>query len=301
MDAQQSFFGWYGLTLSHPVAWELARVTGSRRAGYVSFDDGERVRMELDWKPVNSKVTLEALCERQRSALERTAKRRNIAFESKPMGKIAGLRGWEYEAWSWAADVSAREMLARCQGCGRTALVRVLGPKEKPPADEAALIFGSLACECGKDSERWGAFGIDVRVPVRFELERSSLKAGLCELVFSDKKSELSVLRASLGRMILEKTKLVGWFAGVAAAALKPFDVEWKKDDFRGHLGYSCDASLKSNRRLLGFFRSKRAFAARVFYCEPSDKIYAVHADGADDVAAVVNEVADKLVCHPSD
>ena len=292
------FFGWYGLTLTHPASWELARVTGSRRAGYVAFDDGERVRLEVDWKPVGRKTTLAELAERQRSALAKAAKRRNVAFESRPMGKVPGLRGWEYEAWAWGADVSAREMLARCSGCDRTALVRVLGPKENPPDDEAALVFGSLGCECGKDTERWGAFGIDLRVPVRFELEKSSLKAGLCELAFSDKKIELRILRASLGRRVLETTKLVAWFGSVAGASLKPFDVEWLKDDLRGHLGYSCAASERANRRLLRIFRSKRAFAARIFFCEPSDKIYAISADGTDDVADVVRQVAEGLACH---
>jgi hypothetical protein len=300
MSERTAFFGWYGLTLSHPVSWELARVTGSRRTGYVSFDDGERVRLELDWKPVDAKVTLESLCEKQRSALEKTAKRRHVAFESKPLGKVKGVEGWEYDAWAWSADVSAREMLARCRKCGRTVLARVLGPKDKPPEEESELVFGSLVCDCGREYERWGAFGIDARVPVRFELERSSLKAGLCELVFSDKKSEMTILRASLGRMILEKTKLVGWYSGVAAAALKPFDVEWQKDDLCGHLGYSCSAELRSNRRLRWIFRSKRAFAARLFFCEPSDKIYCISADGPDDVAALVKDVADKLVCHSS-
>ncbi len=135
-------------------------------------------------------------------------------------------------------------------------------------------------------------------VPPEFELEHSALKAGLCELAFSDKKIELRVLRASLGRMVLEKKKLVAWFGEIAAGALKPFEVSWTKCDVRGHPGYSGAGDERANRRLLRVFRSKRAFAARLFFCEPSDKIYAVSADGAGDVSSLAVSVADGIVCH---
>ena len=73
-----------------------------------------------------------------------------------------------------------------------------------------------MRCDCEKDDERWGTFGMDVRIPNRFGLERSSLRAGVCELVFSDRRVELHVVRASLGRAILEKQKMVGWFEKLA-------------------------------------------------------------------------------------
>ena len=316
-----TFFGWYAFAFEHPADWELARVQGGRRAGYVAFDDGERLRIEFDWKSIGRKTAVAELAGRQIAALEKTAKRRGVAFalerpyvahppsgeaasahkrQSHPGAGVPHLRGFEYEAWAWSADVAAVELLARCEGCGRTLLVRVLGAKGNPPDAEARELFGTLACGCGKDFERWGAFGLDVRVPVRFELERSSLKAGLCELVFTDKKVELHILRASLGRMLLEKSKLVAWYESIATALMKPFETSWTKDDVRSHLGYSGAGEDRANRRLMRFFRSGRKFAARVFFCEPSDKIFAVAADGKDDVAAVVREVVDGLVCHPS-
>ena len=293
-----TFFGWYAFAFEHPASWELARVQGSRRAGYVAFDDGERLRLEFDWKSIGRKETVADLAGRQIAALEKTAKRRGVDFTLDRPRSVGRLRGFEYEAWAWSADVAAVELLARCDGCSRTLLVRVIAAKGHSPDAEAREVFGTLACGCGKDFERWGAFGLDVRVPVRFELERSSLKAGLCELAFTDKKVEVHVLRASLGRMLLERSKLVAWYESIATALLKPFDASWTKDDVRGHLGYSGAGEERANRRLTRFFRSGRTFAARVFFCEPSDKIFAVAADGKDDVAAVVREVVDGLVCH---
>jgi len=93
-DSQQhyAFLGWQGFGLEHPAEWELNRVRGSRKSSYLAFDDGERVRMEINWKPVRRKVPVEQLVDKQVKVLEATAKRRRIDIELKRRQRVGRVR-----------------------------------------------------------------------------------------------------------------------------------------------------------------------------------------------------------------
>ena len=271
---------------------------GSGSTGYLALDDGEGVRLEVSWKPIRRKFGLERIADQQAKTLEATARRRKLDIKLKRRRRIGRVRGFEYEAFTWTADVGACELVARCKECSRVVLLRVIGDADEPPMTEARHIFSSLECYSGKDEERWGTFGLDVQIPVRFDLERSSLKAGLCELVFTDRRMELHISRASMGRVILEKQKMVAWYEKTETRLLKPFDVAWTREDFRGHIGYAGTGELRSNRRLLKFFHTKRNFFVHCFYCEPSDKIFVVAAEGTGELCEAVETIREGLVCH---
>jgi hypothetical protein len=101
-----------------------------------------------------------------------------------------------------------------------------------------------------------------------------------------------------MGRAILEKQKLVAWYQNLAATLLRPFSVEWSERPFRGHIGYAAKGRVVPSRRLLGVFRSRRELRVHGFFCEPSDKIFIVSADGPGDLDALLAEVREGLVCH---
>lgn len=283
----------------HPSDWELTRVRGSRRASYLALDDGERIRLEMSWKPVGRKLPIEKLVEKQVKVLEGAAKRRKLDVRVQRRQGIARLRGFEYECFTWQADVGACELVARCRDCARVVLLRVVGDKDHPPVEESRQVFSSLECTSHKEFERWGTFGLEVKIPARFELEGSSLRTGMCELVFSDRRIELHVMRVSLARAILEKQKMVAWYEGLAGQLLKPFVVTWSERPFRGHIGYAAVGEVRTRYRLMSVFQSTRKLRVRCFYCEPMDKIFVVAADGSGDVEDVVESVLDGLVCHP--
>lgn len=295
---EYAFLGWQGFGLEHPADWELNRIKGSRRTTYLSLDDGTRVRLEVNWRPVQKTVSLETLVDKQAATLSKAAGRRRLKLKVNRKKRVGRVRAFNYETFTWTADVSACELVARCKRCSRVILIRVIGDKAKLPTDEAAQIFSSLACYCEQDFERWGAFGLDVQIPAAFELEYSSLKAGLCELTFSDRKTELKIMRVSMARMILEDKKMVAWYEALAPKQLRPFDVTWREESFRSHLGYRGGGEPRSNRKLLGFFRSARRLCVVAFYCEPTDKIFVVSADGTGDVEKLVDTVREGLVCH---
>jgi len=293
-----AFLGWQGFGLEHPADWELSRIRGSRRATYLALDDGESVRLEVNWRPVRKDAPLDKLVDKQAATLSKAAARRKVNLRVGRRQRIGRVRGFEFETFTWSADVGACELVARCKRCSRVVLLRVIGDRAKLPVDVSARIFSSLECYCEKDYERWGTFGLDVRVPTAFDLERSSLKAGLCELVFSDRRTELRVMRVSMGRAILEDKKMVAWYEGLASKLLRPFDVTWDEQTFRGHLGYLARGEPASNRRLLGIFRSARKLCVHCFWCEPTDKIFVVAADGTGEVEELVGTIRDGLVCH---
>ncbi len=188
--------------------------------------------------------------------------------------------------------------MARCKECGRVILLRVMGEAGTLPKNESRQVFTTLECYSGEDHERWGSFGLDVLIPAEFELESSSLKAGACQLTFSDKKTELKVGRVSMARAILEKKKLVEWYEDFNRLVFKPFKVEWTKEEFRGHPGYKAEGVLKAGQRLRTLFRNPRRLSARCFYCEESDKILTVSVDGPGKADELVDEVREGLLCH---
>jgi len=293
-----AFLGWQGFGVEHPADWELNRVRGSRRSTYLALDDGDRVRLEVNWRPIGSKVSMEKIVDKQMKTLTKAAGRRKLDLQLDRGGRIGRVKGFEYECFKWTADVGACELVARCKECGRVMLLRVLGSGKEPPTEDARHVFSSLVCYCGKDAERWGTFGLDVEIPTRFELEQSSLRAGVSQLTFSDRRIELRVSRASMGRAILEEKKMVAWCEEHLGQLLRPFDVAWVEESFRGHIGYRGGGEPRSNKRLLGIFRSRRRFGAYCFYCEPTDKIFVVSGDGAGDVDELVDTVRKGLICH---
>jgi len=318
-----AFLGWQGWGLEHPADWELTRVRGSRRESYLALDDGERIRLEMSWKPVRRKLPLEKLVEKQVKAVELAARGRKLDVRIRRRQGIRRLAGFQYECFTWqtgvpkrgvpkpdevglgspesrlgAPDVGSCELVARCRDCGRVILLRVVGDKDRPPMEEARRVFASLTCYSGKEFERWGTFGLDVKVPAGFELEGSSLRTGMCELVFSDRRTELHVMRVSLGRAILERQKMVAWYESVASQLLKPFVVTWSERPFRFHIGHAGVGEVRTRYRLMSVFRSTRKLSVRLFYCEPMDKIFVVAADGSGDVDKVVETALEGLVCH---
>ena len=142
---EYAFFGGQGFGLEHPVVWELNRVRGSRRATYLALDDGESVRLEINWKPVGRKHSIENLVERQLRLLEKAAKRRKLEIKLDRKSRIGRVRGFEYEAFTWTADVSACELVARCREGARVILLRGSGEAEHAPVEAARRMVRCLA------------------------------------------------------------------------------------------------------------------------------------------------------------
>jgi len=55
---------------------------------------------------------------------------------------------------------------------------------------------------------------------------------------------------------------------------------------------------MRFGQKVLSIFRSRRKLCVHCFFCEPSDKIYVVAADGPGDVEELVKTVREGLVCH---
>ena len=101
-----------------------------------------------------------------------------------------------------------------------------------------------------------------------------------------------------MARAVLEKQKMTAWYEKTAAVILKPFDLAWREETFRGHIGYRASGKVRLIQKLLGLFRGNRKLSAHCFYCEPSDKIFAVTAVGARGSDELVETVREGMVCH---
>ena len=81
-------FGWAGIQLEIPTAWELSGLSGDQKTGYLRLDDGEMPRLELKWAHTRrKKPDLHATLDEYFKLIRKTYKkgtelsfRRNVNF-----------------------------------------------------------------------------------------------------------------------------------------------------------------------------------------------------------------------------
>ena len=76
-DRQWNKFGWQGISFTKPMEWELGKVEGDARRGYLRLDNHVLSRMELRWQKHTSKAPLEKILNKHLRNLKREAKKQN--------------------------------------------------------------------------------------------------------------------------------------------------------------------------------------------------------------------------------
>ena len=296
--ADWRMMGWQGMTVWMPAAWEPARIQGDDRQGYVSFDDGTDIRLEISFRPTPRRLTAERAVAGQLETLGRSARKKRLEFHWERKIKLPRVKGGDYEIIWWKADFQAYELIRICTECNRMLLVRVQGRTEETGLREtAAGVFASIADHAKGDQQTWALLGLEVKLPIVYRLTRWSLRAGLSELELSDGTTDLHVARVSLGRKLLESQTYLEWMRKFYGARLKGYDCEWTKSRYREHLAVEAVCELPLTRRLLAR-KQRRYRRVRSWFCDVADKILvfgeASNGQESDEFEALCRTV----VCH---
>ncbi len=299
-----SYFGWEGIGVEVPEAWELAKVTGTREKGSFSLDDGEQVRLELKWEKPRRLPPVEQVVRRYTNFLRRQSRKRKLSLDIDESVNFE-LPSAEQSAFSWKVGKdlkggsSAFSLASACRECGRVSLMHVMGKKGDPPRAVARQVFASFQDHSPTEEERWRIFGLDFTLPTTFRLEGSSFRAGCSRLSFAEGHKELEVARVALGETTLRRQKFPDWLWEFYRKKLRRFLWYHERASFKGHLGIRFWGEEMKRRTLIRAFQKVDYLSGWAWYCERSDKILTLWLTGRpDDEGELAGQLAGKIRCH---
>jgi len=292
-------FGWLGVNFEVPESWNLGRVNGDRKKGYLRLDDEIFTRLELRWEKKRGVPDIEKIVARHVNELDHSAKRHKVSFEVKRNLGFFRLRDSRYhECFYWEGDYKVFNLIFKCEASQVTYLLRLFFKKTANMRVYAKRIFESFSDSPAGDDELWGFFGFQFCVPKGLVLEKTSLKAGCYEVLLADKASEIEVIRLSIAATLLKGRSLKDWFFEFYKKRLGRLDVRVAAARTGGHEGIEVVATPKGNRRVLPLFRSKTVLRARCWHCDEGDKLYIFRVTSREPQDARCERYAQKVRCH---
>lgn len=317
-------FGWQGLRLRIPEEWNLGKVDGDQKSGYVRLDDAEFVRAEIEWRslPTGSHVSVEDLVDRYVGQLQKKADKNKLEFSCQRRAKFLTDKRWlegdSYEAFIWEADVRAFNLARRDPASDRVVLMRVLSRLEEPqPAmgRKADEIFRTL--EDGPREGRgrfWGVYGMDFEMPVDFALSEHQLRSGHIRLSFERgsgrRQHVVHVHRVSMAQLLLKGTDLSTWYRAFFNKELRELNVETTPATVElggvQHEAIAIDGVPRSRWRMLlrplplVNPRPRQYLTGMLWHCEASNRLCLIEHlyRKRDDEQGLVNALIEDYACH---
>ena len=207
-------FGWHGLEFAVPPDWELAAYGGNRAAGYASLDDGERVRLRVQWQnSANAPPELSKTVERYRR-LVRKQEGVPTDFETLERG-IAPKRfrqGKETCVFRWLQDPLRYGVAWKCKTCRRTVLMETVVPEGVDGGDTVRTLLSSARDHAEDDWALWAVYGFAFRMRSSYNLENTQLHSG--HLLFSFRQARhdwVNVERWGMAHELLRRVPFEAW------------------------------------------------------------------------------------------
>jgi len=300
-------FGWQGIELQVPVAWELQAHGGDYKAGYAALDDGIDVRLQVRWSDLKrGALKAGSTIEEYRRKLERAYKG-NLTFDTRSADFLPRRLRQDKDAvaFSWKAGRAGFGLAWHCHTCRRAVLAEILfgtgetdcqsGDWRSQEADTALSqrILKSLACHREDGQRLWAVYGFAFLAPDTYNLERPELVPGRLQFLLREsRRSWLRVERWALASQWTRKAPLDQWPAEVLKLMrVTPVGpLEQTETDVRGNPG--CRFTRRALRR--GLRRQERVDGL-VWIAHEEDKVFAVVAGGGRE--DLPERVAATVVC----
>ena len=290
-------FGWQGITLTVPSRWELVYTRGDYAAGHVRLADERAVRLEVRWQAGPAQAPASDTVESYLRGLRKKLKGSGFELSVQRNLKLASPPGKKVECYGWSADRQALGMLSRCQECGRTVHMHLLGEPQERLRGLARTVFSSLRDHPEGEELQWRFFDLDFRSPRRLPLRSSSLQAGCIRMQFGAGRTKLELVRLSLAEVLLRRRGLEEWFRSFYGPSLKRRSYRIVPDSFRGHqaLALSGRAWLVVNP--LAVAGRRRVVRAACWHCERTNRLFICGFDGPEAEQETFERARDGLRC----
>ena len=280
-----TFFGWAGIQLEIPTAWELSGLSGDQKTGYLRLDDGDMPRLELKWAHTRrKKPDLHATLDEYFKLIRKTYKRRGseLSFRRNvDLVKEEGFfEGRTVLGFSWKGDIRANGLIFHAGK--RITIVQVMGRLKENWRPTVLRVFQSIVDRSEASQTLWSAYGLKLGVPKEYKLERQKLLSGYLLFVFVAKRVRFrSVIR--LAKLVHDRIRKTNNFGGNTDST--PPDVGRLSVERYGPAEMMLGDYKDAPNPLEAWFRAKYAKAIRGYGFEVTS-----HIDADDERLTLVGE-----------
>jgi hypothetical protein len=294
---QYTTFGWQGIGLTVPSAWNLVFTQGNYEAGNVRLADEDSVRLEMRWQPAERGQAPEAMVDAYLRRVARKADKDRVELSIHRGLNLASPVGKDVECYRWMAEQQVLAMLSRCRQCGRIVHLHLLGRPEEPLRGLARTVFASLDDHPEGGVLFWKFLDVEFASPARLPLMDRSLQAGCIRMAFGRRLLRLEFVRASLAEVVLARKSLAEWFTEFYRKQLRRRRFEIQEVPVRGHRGIDVTGRawlLVNPSRLFG---RPRILRAACWHCDETNRIFICCFDGSAGEAAMFQRALDGFRC----
>ena len=312
--------GWQGLSMQVPPAWNLVAYGGDFKAGSLRMDNGEFqthgvLGMDIRWIPAKGKVTgadIEKRLTQYLDTITKSAKRQKIAAttQTKDVQDAAhpertGLRGF-----TWKADRKAVGRIWHCGECGRIIIAQALGGPRDDFNSLATDVLQTLECHSADSEWRlWSLYDLQTFLPADYALTgKPQLMNIYVQLPFVRGTSldTVTVEQWGVANVQLRGAYLDQWFREKNKASEGILRYEATEGATHGH----PILTLTGRRRGLSYWMSQAGpqlvrlqmpathFAARIWECPETNKIFLVQSYSRRPQPKIVDEIVERTLCH---
>ena len=304
-------FGWEGVCLDIPRDWNPGKIVGDRKSGSVRLDDRKIVRLELEWREARGDDALGRLVDRYVEGLAKKAQKQgkglNVERHLGPPVLSPPDMG-AAESFRWEAEFRVTTLACYSPRSDRMFFLRVMGRPEEDLGEILPKLFTSVRDTSPGAPKLWALYDLEFTSPSGYELESYELKSGHIKLCFQNDRNLLQVDRVSLAEVLLRTQTLSDWYRAFFKKDLRHYDFEIGDGSVRAHAALSVNGRPKS--RLRGLLRPlpvwnvqpRFSIEGRVWSCERSNKIFALHAFWKDRGSVPdLDTCSNALPCHSED
>jgi hypothetical protein len=289
-------FGWQGITLTVPENWRLAMFQGTYDSGYVRLADEETLRLEMRWETGPTDAPASATVDTYLGKLRKKARKGKVDLRVERDLNIASPTG-NVECYRWVADRQAIAMAARCEECGRTLHLHLLGAPDEGLRNLARTVFASLQDHPREDWALWAFHDLEVSSPVELRPAHQELTTGAVRLRFGGMLTRLEFVRTSLAGVVLGRKSLEEWFTDFYRKELKRRSWQAEPCRVKGHDGLRIEGRpwlLVNPMRLLG---RPRVLRGRCWHCDETNRLFICCYDGPERLAHLLEPALEHVRC----
>ncbi|MBT5873708.1 MAG: hypothetical protein HOH43_09830 [Candidatus Latescibacteria bacterium] len=303
--------GWQHVYLEVPEEWSIGAVSGDYTTGYLRLDDSEMPRVEIRWEPSKGNETVDQVVERFLDTLLKKSRkksppikiRRNLTLvkDSKQLED----RSVESFHWKTEGDdpIQAYGLLWRCEICGRTLFVQILGRLGETVQPLATRILSTLRDHPEDETAIWSVYGMRFKLSAQDTLKSHKFLTGRLTICFTGDDDQIEIDRYSLAETQLDGASFDEWYEERGIGTVEESD-ELRDDSFR-HPGVLTEgtvvdpASASQRMAWLPWRRPKRIRFERCgWYCVDGNKLYLVRRIGTEANRERLLQVAQTVTCH---
>jgi hypothetical protein len=306
-----TILGWSGITVETPADWELSGLSSDDKSGYLRLDDPQMPRLELKWSQSNQKKPdLQRILDDYFKLVRKNYKRKDTNLHiQRNVNLIKDEQFFEEREvvfFSWKGEYRASGVIFHCHTCKRVTIVQVMGHIKENIREKTVRILQSIQDHSAGQTTLWSAYQLSAEVPRRYRLDKHKLLSGYLLFSFVDGSRKVSIERYGLADVTLKEHDLESWFRAKYAKAVRGygFSIESSRDEIDerltliGEQTRIVDHIPFAPALVIDKVMRRKTFAASLWHCHESNRIYVVQAIAKRDAAKTATDIAASIPCH---